>query len=114
MRLPNGDKAQLSDKLERYCLNFNHRKGKDKAALFRDRLGITLENKVILESALLSAARRDDAILRSRDQYGEHFNIRLFMQTNVGESWILSCWIIRQGEDFPRLTNAYPVRALRR
>ena len=67
MRLPNGDKAQLGDKLERYCLNFNHRKGKDKAALFRDRLGITLENKVILESALRSAVLQDEAVLRSRD-----------------------------------------------
>jgi len=54
MKLPNGDKAQVGDKLERYSLNMQHLKGKDKAILFRNRLGITLENKDILETALLS------------------------------------------------------------
>ncbi|MBE9138376.1 hypothetical protein IQ254_14465 [Nodosilinea sp. LEGE 07088] len=101
MKLPKGNCANLGDKLERYCLNFNHRKGKDKAALFRDRLGITLENKEILEAALLLAALHNDAVVRSRDQYGYHYNIRFFMQTDVGEAWVLACWIIRQGEDFP-------------
>lgn len=111
MRLPNGDRAQLGDKLERYCLNANHRKGKDKAALFRDRLGITLENRDVLEAALLAAALHNNALIRSQDQYGYHYNIRFLMQTEVGEAWVLSCWIIRHGEDFPRLTNAYPVRS---
>jgi hypothetical protein len=110
MRLPNGDRAQLSDKLERYCLNPNHRKGKDKAALVRDRLGITLDNKGVLETALLATALENNAVVRSRDQYGYHYNIRFLMQTDVGEAWVLSCWIIRHGEDLPRLTNAYPVR----
>jgi hypothetical protein len=30
MKLPNGDKALLGDKLERYSLNMQHPKGKDK------------------------------------------------------------------------------------
>ncbi|MFQ4136048.1 DUF6883 domain-containing protein [Nodosilinea sp. PGN35] len=111
MQLPNGHRAQLGDKLERYCLNPDHRKGKDKAALFRDRLGITLENKDVLEAALLAAALEDDAVVRSRDQYGYHYNIRFPMRTDVGEAWVLACWIIRHGEDFPRLTNTYPVRS---
>lgn len=46
MKIPNGDKAQLGDKLERYSLNLQHPKGKDKAILFK-RLGITLANKEI-------------------------------------------------------------------
>ena|GEM_PF-3695955 len=41
MKLPNGDKAQLGDKLDRYSLNTQHSKGKDKAAMFRNRLEIT-------------------------------------------------------------------------
>jgi hypothetical protein len=111
MKLPNGEQAQLGDKLERYCLNFSHRKGKDKATLFRDRLGITLENKAVLETALLRAASENEATLRSQDQYGDQYNIRFFMETQRGESWVLSCWIVRRGENFPRLTNTYPVRS---
>jgi hypothetical protein len=111
MRLPGGERAQIGDKLERYCLNPNHGKGKDKAALFRDHLGLTLDNKSILEAALLAAAIHNEATLRVCDQYGDHYNIRFYMQTDAGKSWVLACWIIRRGEDFPRLTNAYPVRS---
>ncbi len=110
MNLPNGNLARLGSKLERYCLNIFHHKGKEKAALFRNRLGIILENKEVLESAILTAATSEKATLRQSDQHGNHYNVRFFMTTDIGESWVLSCWIIRTGEDFPRLTNAYPVR----
>ena len=109
MKLPNGDRAQLGDKLERYSLNFQHPKGKDKAAMFRKRLGITLENKEVLEAVLLESAVQEEAILYRADQYGTHYDIKFSMTTAIGRSLVLACWIIRQGEDFPRLTNVYPV-----
>ena len=56
MKLPNGDQANLGDKLERYCLNPEHLKGKHKALLFEKRLGITLSNKEILKNSLKKAA----------------------------------------------------------
>jgi hypothetical protein len=109
MNLPNGESAQLGDKLERYCLNPIHPKGKDKATLFRLRLGITLENKAILEAALLEAAIAGNAVLYRADEYGIQYDIRFQMSTETGNALVLSCWIIRQDEDFPRLTNTYPV-----
>jgi hypothetical protein len=110
MRLPNGDLAQLGDKLDRYVLNLEHPKGKDKAVLFKNRLGITLRNKEILENALLEAAMSSDAVVYKQDQYGTQYDIKFLLTTEVGRSLILSCWIIRANEDFPRLTNAYPVQ----
>ncbi len=109
MKLPNGDKAQLGDKIERYSLNLHHAKGKDKAILFNNRLGITLENKDQLEIALLDAAVHQEAEIYKIDDYGTHYDIKFFMATATGSSWVLSCWIIRTNEDFPRLTNTYPV-----
>ncbi|MEM6611821.1 MAG: DUF6883 domain-containing protein [Cyanobacteria bacterium P01_C01_bin.72] len=53
MKIPNGDRAVLGDKLERYCLNLQHLRGKHKALLFQKRLGITIETKEILERVLL-------------------------------------------------------------
>jgi hypothetical protein len=35
MKLPNGHRAELGDKLERYCLNPHHYSGKHKAEAFR-------------------------------------------------------------------------------
>ncbi|HEY9647602.1 MAG TPA: hypothetical protein V6C88_14595, partial [Chroococcidiopsis sp.] len=101
--------AQLGDKLERYVLNPQHPKGKDKAALFRNRLGITLENKEILETTLLEAAINHEATIHKSDSYGIQYDIKFLMTTKFGQSWVISCWIIRVNEDFPRLTNTYPV-----
>ena len=57
MKLPNNNQAILGDKLERHCLNTQHRQGKHKAILFQRRVGITIENKEILEEALLQAIK---------------------------------------------------------
>jgi hypothetical protein len=109
MRLPNGDRAELGDKLERYSLNLQHPKGKDKAIMFRNRLGITVENKEVLEAALLASAIRDEAVIYKVDQYGTHYDVKFSMVTKAGSSLVLACWIVQTGEDFPRLTNVYPV-----
>jgi hypothetical protein len=109
MKLPNNDRAILGDKLERYCLNIQHTQGKHKALLFQKKLGITFENKEILEQALIQAIKKNDAIIYKQDRYGVHYDVKFSLQTEVGNSLILSSWIIRQNETFPRLTNAYPV-----
>jgi hypothetical protein len=71
-----GDKAQLGDKLERYSLNMQHPTGKHKAILFRNRLGITLESKALLEAALLEAAIGDEAEIYKTDNYGTQYDVK--------------------------------------
>ncbi len=109
MKLSNAHLAQIGDKLERYCLNPEHPKGKHKARLFQKRLGITLANKHILENALRKAAIEEEAELYKIDQYGTHYDLKFQLCTDIGECLILSCWIIRITENFPRLTNTYPL-----
>lgn len=109
MKVPNSDRAILGDKLERYCLNMQHIQGKQKAFLFQKRLGITLENKKILEQALLQAIQENNAVIYKQDNYGIHYDVKFFLRTEVGSSLILSSWIVRQDETLPRLTNTYPV-----
>ena len=77
--------------------------------LFEKRLGITLNNKEILENALKKAAIEGEVELYKSDQYGTHYDLTFTLQTELGKSLILSCWIIRITESFPRLTNAYPI-----
>jgi len=109
MKLPNSDRAELGDKLDRYCLNLEHPKNQHKALLFKKRLGITRSNQEILERSLLRAAIENEAIIYRQDQYGTHYDIKFSLQTDIGESLIMSCWIVATNEDFPRLTNAYPI-----
>ena len=109
MKLPNSEQAILGDKLERYCLNNQHLQGKHKALLFKKKLGVTVDNKEVLEQAILNAIKENDAIIYKQDRYGVHYDVKFLLQTEVGCSLVLSSWIIRAQETFPRLTNAYPV-----
>ncbi|MEM8641783.1 MAG: DUF6883 domain-containing protein [Cyanobacteria bacterium P01_G01_bin.54] len=109
MKLPNGDRAQLGNKIDDYCLNPNHRKGQHKARLFAARLGITRDNAEILKAAIYNAAISEEATLRKTNEYGQYYNLKFRLQTEIGSSLILTSWIIRTDEDFPRLTNCYPI-----
>ena len=108
-KLPHGHQAYLGNKIEEYCLNPNHQKGKHKAILFQAKLGITLENADILKTAIKQAAITETVVIRKTNEYGTHYNMKFLLKTDVGESLILVAWIIRTNENFPRLTNSYPV-----
>lgn len=111
MKLPNGELADLGNKIDRYCLNPNHNKGKHKARLFRSKLGITQDNSIILKQALLQAAQTEPVSLKKQDQYGAHYIMKFILETEVGQSMILASWIIRTNENFPRLTSCYPINS---
>ncbi|HAC65527.1 MAG TPA: hypothetical protein DCF68_18850 [Cyanothece sp. UBA12306] len=89
MKLPNGHQADLGNKIENYCLNLNHQKGKNKATLFQNKLGINLSNADILKKAIKKAAINESVIIRKINEYGTHYNLKFFLKTDIGESLIL-------------------------
>lgn len=108
MKLPNGSSADLGTKLEDYVLNPQHRKGSHKARVFASALGIGRDNQEILANALReTAANANNAISTGDQGFGETFEIRFPLTTTRGTATILSAWIIRHGEDFPRLTTCF-------
>src|SRR5688572_12542705 len=108
MKLPNGDRADLGAKLEDYCLNPFHIRGQHKARLFELLLGITLQNKDVLASGLLNAAANSqEAIEKGDSGFGKTYVLEFDLSTQKGRARIVSAWIIRRGEDFPRLTTCY-------
>ena len=110
MRLPNGQRADLGTKLQDYTLNSLHRDGKNKAYVFDSVLGITLVNVNVLREALLNAAATSNQVeLRGDNGFGEVYVLRFSLTTMKGTATVLSAWIIRHGEDFPRLTTCYIV-----
>jgi len=110
MKLPNGDRADLGTKLEDYSLNPLHRHGQHKARVFESALGITLANKEVLASALLAAAEKSDEFAALGDNgFGETYALRFLLTTEKGSATVLSAWIVRHNEDFPRLTTCFIV-----
>ena len=63
---------QITRKIETYSLNFEHAEGKNKAVVFRSKLGITIQNKEVLISALIDNLVTSEAIYTKTTRYGDH------------------------------------------
>ena len=108
MQLPNGDRADLGTKIEDYVLNPAHWEGRHKARVFESVLGITLANKEILRDAILSVAANSDQVQTLGDNgHGMVYMMRFSLETARGSATVLTAWIVRRKEDFPRLITCY-------
>jgi hypothetical protein len=108
MKLPNGDHAILDPrKLTDYSLNPDHDDGKHKAWLFQTVLGITQDNYRLLLDALREAAARADVVIGKQDKYGQRYVVDFEFAGPGGKAVVRSAWIIRAGEDVPRLVSCY-------
>jgi len=108
MKLPSGDQALVDlRKLTEYSLNIDHEDGKHKAALFRDVLGLTVEDADKIMQALRLAAVTGDAIVGKLDRYGQRYVLDFELAGPKGKSIVRSAWIVRTGETFPRLVTCY-------
>jgi len=95
-------------KIEEYSLNPGHREGQHKARVFAAALGITLDNASVLRHAILEAAvSSEEAESRGDNGFGEIFVLRFPLETETGAAVVLTAWIVRHSEDFPRLTTCY-------
>ena len=108
MKLPNGDRAYIGmRKLADYCLSQAHLVGKDKAVLFQKALALMAEHIDLLKSWLLLAAHSIEAEPGITDEYGIRIRIDFEARTVTGAATLRSAWMIRTGEDFPRLVTCY-------
>jgi hypothetical protein len=108
MRLPHGDQAIVEMvKLQEYCLSPTHPRGRHKARVFSAVLGLTADDAELLCDALIQAARTEDATPTDQDEFGQWYGIDFQMQGPKGTAIVRSAWIVRTGEQFPRLTSCY-------
>ena len=108
MGLPNAERAEVDPrKLTEYCLSTTHPVGKHKAAIFRAALGLTVSDADLLKEWLLQVAVTGEAVAERVDEFGARFRIDFEASTATGQAVIRSAWIVRTGEDSPRLTTCY-------
>jgi hypothetical protein len=108
MKLPNADRAVVEiEKLRDYCLSSSHPRGRHKARVFVIALGITADNAEELKRAILSAITTEEARPTERDEYGQRFIVDFSMRRQGKEAVVRSSWIVRSGENYPRLTSCY-------
>jgi hypothetical protein len=108
VKLPNGERAVVDiRKLTEYALNPDHASGADKAAGFSKALGMTPSDAAALRLLLLEAAGTAEARPFNTIPEGELLTVDAMIDWNDRRAVVRTGWIIRNGEDFPRLTTAF-------
>ncbi|MFN0049072.1 MAG: DUF6883 domain-containing protein [Cytophagales bacterium] len=107
-RLTNFENAFIDiNKLTEYSLNEHHPFGKEKAVVFRSVLGIGINEADLLKSEILKGLAKNECIEREQDEFGKRFSIIMKIRIFDKEAFLTTGWIIRSGENFPRLTSCY-------
>jgi hypothetical protein len=108
MRIPNANRAVVDiAKLRDYCLNPKHPRGKNKARLFDSLLGLRAEDAERLRGRILEAVITNEALAGEEDDFGRRYSVDLEIARPETSVCVRTGWIIRTGEDFPRLTTCY-------
>jgi hypothetical protein len=108
--LPNGDRAILDiRKLADYCLNPAHSRGRHKARVFRDSLGIGQPEAADLRAHLLFAAGHEAATRLSSDLWGDRWQIDVSVARQGRRAVVRTMWIVRRGEQIPRFVTCWVV-----
>jgi hypothetical protein len=112
MKLPNAERAFVNiEKLRDYSLNPDHPKGKHKARVFQEKLGLKAGDTKRMREQILEAVLRSEATEQTPSAYGRRFVVDFQGQNDLKymarRAVIRTAWIIRNDEDFPRLTSCY-------
>ena len=108
MTLPNSEIAIVDlAKLRDYCLDPRHPRGRHKARVFESALGITQDESEHLQSLIQSGVTTAKTIQGASDEYGDRFTCDFDISYMGRSALIRTAWIIKCGEDFPRLTTCY-------
>lgn len=109
MTLPNPPAALIERaKIAEYLLSSAHPVGRFKAVFFRG-LGFTASSWSDLRDAIHALAQTGDAVELPPTAFGRRFEVRGSLVGPSGRSArIVTAWIVRSEEDFPRFVTAHP------
>jgi len=109
MKLPNGEKAVVDErKVREYLLSSSHPVGRFKARFFES-LGFPPEAWSGFVEAVQRLAREGEAQMLEESEYGQKYAVRgRIGGPGARQAEVDSVWIIRAGDDTPRLVTVYP------
>jgi hypothetical protein len=108
MRLPGGTAAVLDiRKLEDYCLSPAHPRGRHKARVFREALGLGRVDAAWLRQTLLEGVRTAEAVQIAADAFGSRWRVDVTVARQGRSAVVRSVWIVRTGEDAPRFVTCW-------
>jgi hypothetical protein len=94
-------------KIENYCLNPEHPRGRHKARVFRDSLAIERTDAAWLRDNLLTAVRQTEAVQLGADAFGTRWRVDAPITRHDRTAMIRTVWIVRTGENAPRFVTCW-------
>lgn len=108
-KLANADRAVVDPrKITDYLLSPSHTDGAAKAGFFGS-FGFALIQWGVLRDAFLHHALDHDVVASRPTPFGQVYEVRGRLLSPDGRNpMVMVVWIVRRGEDFPRLVTAVP------
>ena len=94
-------------KLENYCLNPSHPRGRHKARVFQNALGLGRGDAAWLRDRLLGDAPAAEATLRSRDRFGAQLQADVRVARQNRSAVVRTIWIVQEGRRDVRLVTCW-------
>lgn len=94
-------------KLEDYCLDPMHPRGRHKARVFREALGIGKVDAAWLRAEIMAVLADSEAFEDITDRYGSRWRLDVPVGRQNRRVVIRTIWIIRTGEGFPRFVTCW-------
>lgn len=108
LKLQNAQRAVVDlVKLRDYCLNPSHPRGRHKARVFRDTLGLIAEDAEWLQQRVLKDIQNHPAKRLETDSFGSRWRVDLPLTRQGKSAVVRTGWIIKTGEEFPRLITCW-------
>jgi hypothetical protein len=107
-RLPNPNQAILDiRKIEDYCLNPSHPRGRHKARVFRDALNVQRSDASWLRDILLEAARSGEASRIAADAWGTYWRLDVAVRRQDKSAVVRTIWIVRTGDSLSMFVTCW-------
>jgi hypothetical protein len=94
-------------KLEDYCLDPSHPRGRHKARVFRQALGLGRDDAAWLREVLLRGVQDGWATGLGSDKYGSGWSVDVPVGRQGRTGVVRTVWIVRAGETFPRFVTCW-------
>jgi hypothetical protein len=106
--LPHSENAIINPaKLRDYCLNADHPRGRHKARVFREALGLSMDDAEWLQQNIRDGIQNHPGEKQETDSFGSRWRVDLPL-TRQGKSVVVRTgWMIKTGEQFPHLITCW-------